>query len=300
MADATIPVDLFNPGQVFACLGIVEAADILLGDATGVFRWNASETFHVSANGSENPVGRVLRFIDEAEVRTRVPAGSKYAHEWNDKWGSKPEQDPRGAPFPSADASSRETLPAVLCGRQEVEITVDYWADTTRRDRVKFWGGAGGYRPGSYRLREACGLMRDGGKATQYATNPFALSAKQSSSFRFDWRRDYVPIDAGFSPNKHPKGSITMLGFPLVEVLAAIGVTHARPKCADKLEYRYGVLGGDEPLDPIFLRAALGGASQPPIPVPYRRFVMRLGRPSKNERCVTHVAEESSSERNNN
>jgi CRISPR-associated protein Csb3 len=35
MAQADIPVDLFNPGQVFACLGFLEAADIVLGDAEG-------------------------------------------------------------------------------------------------------------------------------------------------------------------------------------------------------------------------------------------------------------------------
>jgi hypothetical protein len=35
MAEASIPVDLLNPGQVFACLGFMEAADILLGDAEG-------------------------------------------------------------------------------------------------------------------------------------------------------------------------------------------------------------------------------------------------------------------------
>ncbi len=29
MASATVPVDLLNPGQVFACLGIMEAAEIL-------------------------------------------------------------------------------------------------------------------------------------------------------------------------------------------------------------------------------------------------------------------------------
>ena len=105
MADATIPVDLFNPGQVFACLGVVEAAEILLGDAAGVFRWDA-EMFHISANGSENPVERVLRFIDEAEVKTRVPAGSGNIGKWNATWGSKPEQDRKGAPFPSHDPSS--------------------------------------------------------------------------------------------------------------------------------------------------------------------------------------------------
>ena len=295
MADATIPVDLFNPGQVFACLGIVETADILLGDAAGVFRWNDSETFHVSANGRENPVQRVLRFIDEAEVKTRVPAGSGNIGKWNATWGSKPELDPKGAPFPSHDPSSPATLPVGLCDNQENEVAIDYWADATRRDNVKFWAGAGGY-PGSALLRDALGLVR--GKTAQNAPNPFALSAVQSSSFRFDWRRDYVPIDAGFSPNKHGQ-DIAMLGFPLVETLAAIGVTHARPMRVSKLEYHYGVLGGDQTLDPTFLRAALSGVAQSPVPAPYRRFVMHLDWPGKEDqaRCITHVTEESSSER---
>lgn len=290
MADATIPVDLFNPGQVFACLGIVEAADILLGDAAGVFRWDASETFHISANGSENPVQRVLRFIDEAEVKTRVPAGSRNIGKWNAKWGSKPEQDAQGSTFPSPDPRSPATLPAVLCDSHENEVVIDYWADATRRDNVKFWAGSGG-RPGSALLRDALGLVR--GKTAQNAPNPFALSATQSNSFRFDWRRDYVPIDAGFSPNEH--GNITMLGFPLVEILAAIGVTHARPMRVSKLEYRYGVLGGDQTLDPTFLRAALAGVAKSPIPAPYRRFVMHLDWPGQENqaRCITHVAEES-------
>ncbi len=297
MAEATIPVDLFNPGQVFACLGIVEAADILLGDTAGVFSWSASGTsFRVSATGSESPVRRVLRFIDEAELKTRVPAGSENIDQWNAKWGSRLEQVPQGASFPSPDPNSPATLPAVLCD-QENEVAIDYWADATRRDNVKFWAGAGGY-PGSALLRDARSLVC--GKTEQHAPNPFAVSAKQSSSFRFDWRRDYVPADVGFSPNKHGK-RIAMLGFPLVEILAAIGVTHARPKRTSKIEYHYGVLGGDEPMDPTFLRAALGGTIRPPVPAPYRRFVMRLDWPGKEDqaRCITHVAEESSSERIN-
>src|SRR6266568_4243039 len=40
MAEARIPIDLFNPGQVFACLGFLEAADTLLGDARGGFDWS--------------------------------------------------------------------------------------------------------------------------------------------------------------------------------------------------------------------------------------------------------------------
>lgn len=287
MADATIPVDLFNPGQVFACLGIVEAADVLLGDAAGVFSWDGAEAnFIVSAHGTEDPLRRVLRFIDEAEVETRVPHGSANVGAWEGSWGCSPERVPRGA-FPIPDPTSPATLPAVLCS-QGTEIVIDYWGDGSRRDNVKFWGGSGG-RPGSALLGNAVHLVH--GKTTQHAGDPFALSAKQSSSFRFDWRRDYVPIDAGFSPNHHKH--ISMRGFPLVEILAAIGVTHARPMRTNKLEYRYGVPGGIEPLDPVFLRPSLGGAI--PLPVPYRRFVMRLGWPGQRDkdRCITHVAEES-------
>lgn len=286
MADATIPVDLFNPGQVFACLGIVEAADVLLGDAAGVFSLDDAEThFTVSAHGTEDPLRRVLGFIDEAEVKTRVPEGSANVGVWKSSWGRSPEQTPRGV-FPIPDPASPATLPAALGDGRGHEIVIDYWGDGSCRDNVKFFAGAGGY-PGSALLRDAISLVH--GKTMQHASDPLALSSKQESSFRFDWRRDYVPIDAGFSPNRH--GSISMRGFPLVEILAAIGVTHARPKRVSKLEYRYGVPGGDEPLDPIFLRASLGGAA--PFQIPYRRFVMRLGWPGKEgqARCITHVAE---------
>ena len=40
MAESTIPVDLFNPGQVFACLGFMELADVLLGEAAAGFDWS--------------------------------------------------------------------------------------------------------------------------------------------------------------------------------------------------------------------------------------------------------------------
>nr|RDS95485.1 hypothetical protein DWF04_11310 [Cereibacter sphaeroides f. sp. denitrificans] len=57
--------------------------------------------------------------------------------------------------------------------------------------------------------------------------SPFAFSAPQSSSFRFDRRLDYMPIDAGFSPNRHD--GITMVGSPVAELLAANGLRYARP-----------------------------------------------------------------------
>ena len=129
----------------------------------------------------------------------------------------------------------------------------------------------------------------------QHVNDPFGLSAVQTNSFRFDWRRDYIPVQDGFSPNKHGK-TIQMVGFPLVEILAAIGMTHARPSRAAKLEYRYGVLGydGGPLLEPIFHRAALGAESTPVPGRTFRRFVMHLHWPGQENqaRCITQVCEE--------
>ena len=288
MAEASIPVDLLNPGQVFACLGFVEAADILLGAASGGFDWRRPDDtrFRLAAS-DENPIQRVLRFLDEATIKSVAPIDSANN---TAKWKIETVTDKSGA-FPFDDPSSPATLPAHLEDAAGNSIVIDYWGDETRRDNAKFWAGAGGY-PGAGLVRDALDLVR--GRLTDPADDPFALTAVQSSSFRFDWRRDYVPIDAGFSPNAHD--GVKMQGYPVVELLAAVGLTHARPLRRDKLNYSYGIAGvsGGDLYDPIFLRAALG-AWQPPFPgMPFRRFSMRLGYPGKegDARCVTNVIEE--------
>ena len=298
MAESRIPVDLLNPGQVFACLGLLEAADILLGAATAAFDWSdGRETrFRVAAEGDEPPVERVMRFLEKAKVVVRVPAKSASAAKWGAKWGGEPEQDGSGYPFPFPDPGKPDRLPVELRGETGIKMAVDYWGDATKRDNVKFWAGAGGY-PGAALLRDAMRLVS--GKLRQNSRDPLNLSAEQTSSFRFDWRRDYVPVQDGFSLNQQKKSGpipIVMIGFPLVEILAAIGMTHARPFRKTKLEYRYGVLGaGHGPLlDPMFHRAALGAEKSPIPDRPFRRFVMHLDWPGQADqaRCITQVTEE--------
>ena len=298
MAESAIPVDLLNPGHVFACLGIMEAADLLLGGAAGAFDWHDGRetTFHVAAEGADPPVERVMRFLEEAAVVTRVPAQSRNVDAWKTSWGAAPEVDAPGTPFPFPDPSSPATLPVVLRDDDAGdEIACDYWGDATKRDNVKFWAGAQG-KPGAAILRDALDGVRN--NMRQQDTNPFSLSAPQTISLRFDWRRDYIPVQDGFSPNSHKGGTlpIVMVGFPLVEVLAAIGMTNARPHRKTKLEYRYGVLGCEEGqlLDPMFHRAALGAETSPVPGRPFRRFVMRLDWPGRegDARSITQVSEE--------
>ena len=295
MAESSIPVDLLNPGQVFASIGLLEAADLLLGSATGGFSWNGRSweaSFRIRVFGSEPPVERVMAFLEEAEVIAKAPPDSLHSAKWIETWGTKPEISAVGDPFPFPDPDKPATLPALLRDREGNEIPLDYWGDATR-DNVKFWAGSRGM-PGAALLRDAVKMVR--GKLRQCAQNPFALSGVQTSSFRFDWRRDYVPIQIGFSINRH-KRHIKTLGFPLVEILAAIGVSHARPRRGPtKLEYRYGVVGGGESilLEPMFHRAALGAAKNPVPGCPFRQFVMHLDWPGKegDARCITQVTEE--------
>ena len=292
MAESAIPVDLLNPGQVFACFGLMEAADILLGDTQAAFDWNEGTmaVFRVSAAGSVPPVERVMRFLEEAEAMARAPAESPNLNGWKATWGRAPQVDAVGSPFPFPDPNSPATLPVVLKDPEGHEIAIDHWGDATRRDNVKFWAGAGG-KPAVAIMRDA--LNSVSGKMLQHGTDPFALSEPQTISFRFDWRRDYIPVHDGFSPNKHKK-DIQMVGFPMVEVLAALGMAHARPCRKAKLEYKYAVLGcwQDLLLDPIFHRAALGAGALPVPGWPFRRFVMRLEQSGKDDRCITQVTEE--------
>lgn len=295
MAEVSIPVDLLNPGQVFACLGFVEAAVVLFGAARGGFNWQNPDhvQFRLSVDEEINPVRRVLRFLNEATVTSLTPINSNN----NTKtWKIKTVPNRSGS-FPFSDPSSPATLPACLTDSDGNSIIIDHWGDEThRRDSVKFWAGSCGY-PGAALARDALRLIRNC-NIEKYSTNPFSLSAEQTSSFRFDWRRDYIPIDAGFSPNNHKNKHkmITMQGHPIVEILAAVGLTNARPHQYSKLKYSYGVPGiiNADLYDPIFLRASLG-SREPPFPgMPFRLFTMQLGWPGRegDARCITHTIEE--------
>ncbi|PCC68196.1 CRISPR-associated protein Csx14 [Nannocystis exedens] len=288
MADASIPVDLFNPGQVFACLGIVEAAATLLGEAEAAFDWTGESRFHVRSPGPAHPIAAVLAFLADAEVVAEVPHESTLATGWKSGWGRVESLGPV-EPYPYPEPGSVATLRAALCVGSR-RLVLDHWGDV-KRDNVKFWAGSGGY-PGAALARDALALVRD--RLDDAVNDPFAVAAPQSSSFRLDWRRDYIPMEIGFSLNEHG-GRIETVGYPLVELLGALGLGHARPQRLDRLAYRYGALGRTSTIawyPPCLLRAALGGA---PLPFPLRRFHMSLGWPGQEgqARSITTVIEES-------
>lgn len=298
MAESSIPVDLYNPGQVFACLGLLELADLLLGNAQGAFDWSdpTKTFFRVAALGDESPVECAIDFLRKASVTSYSPHRLE-SKDWLTSWGPEPVQiNTDREPFPFPIPESPATLPARLSSGEH-HFDLIHWGDDLRssgRDNVKFWAGSRGY-PGAALAHDALALIKT--MPADITADPLNASERQSSSFRFDWRRDYIPMEIGFSLNAHSGDRFCTVGYPVVEMLAAIGLSFARPKCIKKLEYHYAVVSvpaGKPLLDPVFLRAALGVAA---LPFSQRSFKMKLGWPGKEgqARCITTVEDLSES-----
>jgi CRISPR-associated protein Csb3 len=254
MAEASIPVSLFNPGQVFASLGFLEAADVLLGDAEGGFDWSdeANVRFRLRASGDRNPFGIVLGFLATAEIRRCGPdgyadpppkKGKKKAGIDDDATGHEPPE--RTDTFP-APVGERLALPIRLAGSIGDEqrcINVGHWADASSRNDFKLYAGnrsaAGIARAmlegardkpkknqteGDLKTRGVGTLWKE--SRQELEQQPFDVLTAVGGSFNFDPRGAWTGIDAGYSPNDQKHG---VAASPVVEILAAIGLEHARP-----------------------------------------------------------------------
>lgn len=295
MADASIPVDLFNPGQVFACLGFLEAADVLLGDAEGGFDWSdeAHVRFVLRAAGVENPFGVVLNFIKAATVEWLSPSTTMKERDGGTTvaWeGISDSADPKAPDLPGR-------LSGTLGGK-DCTVGLGYWADGSSRFSTTFKKSTNG-ASSHVRLSNALTAIGnlDPGRSV---SEPFDQSAQTESLFRLDLRGSVDPIHAGFSPDRLRKGGIDMrvATYPICEVLAILGLQHARPERARSRLFRYRVWSSlkSDPrhqgvlLPPVLARAAVSGS------LPFLR--MRCFAVDHNEvkkggdRKMNHVNEE--------
>lgn len=315
---ASIPVDLRNPGQVLACMGFMEAAEVLLGGVEGHFEWSAAQaTFVLRADGDKNPYEVVLEFLSNAKIIELTPIGyveggaadgddeeevgeSQTSDDCDDDSDGFQERDERPT-FPSGEGE-RNVLPIQL-RHEDHRLTVSHWADGSSRDNFKLYSGnrsaksiatqmlqgvrekpKGNQSTGALKYRGLQQLWQEQREAMLKA--PFDVITPMGGSFNFDPRGAWTAIDAGYSPNdqKH-----AVAASPVVEILAAIGLEHARPDQYETRRVRYAVWG--HPLPPMLARAALVGAR---MNLPMRQFTFELTLSGKNK-IVTFAKEEPTS-----
>lgn len=286
MSAVSIPVDLLNPGQVFACLGFLEAADVLLGDAEGGFDWSDEGTtaFALSAKGEPNPFETVLEFLAEAAVEVIRP---------KDVLGPWPEQSIPSATFPAPLREllksnkkdyTENALPLAITDGEN-RLSVSNWLEGDGRDVLKlFAGNQVGARLMSSMLSAqggAVGLKQllPNIKSGEFR-RPFDVTGPVGGRFGFDARGAWDAIRLGTSLDK--QGVLIRIS-PHVEILAAVGLEYARPEFRGSYEIRYSVWGHVLPI--ALARAALAAAQFLLPRDRYRTFRAHLGDDKQYKKC---------------
>ena len=215
-----VRVDPANPGQFFACCGLLELADRLWSSAEG---WFEDSSFH-------------LRTVDRsAQNPTLASLIAAIAQ----------------APLRAVDANDETASPIQI--ETPFHLRLDWWNDQrSGGDRLKVWAG----RMSSVRISRAMqhaialqvrrdetlldeGLVvYDPDDATK-KVEPFYFDARRGSNAR--------SLDIGFAPDAF---GMTTLAYPAVELLCLIGIQRARPApTAAKRVFHYFTWG--VPLPPI-------------------------------------------------
>jgi CRISPR-associated protein Csb3 len=286
MSAASIPVDLFNPGQVFACLGFLEAADLLLGDAEGGFDWGDEDNakFTLSADGERHPFGTVLEYLARSEVKVIRP---------KDIVGPWPERSIPSAIFPAPlrqllksnkRGYTANALPlAITDGKNSLSIS--NWLEGDGRDVLKLFAGnqVGAQlvasmlngQSGAVGLQQLLPTIKKDDLRC-----PFDVTGPVGGRFGYDARGAWDAIRLGMSLDKQ---GMPIQVSPHVEVLAVLGLEHARPEFRGNYEICYSVWG--HPLPIALARAALTAAHALLPRDQYRVFRAHLGNDQQYKKC---------------
>jgi CRISPR-associated protein Csb3 len=255
-----VNVDLSNPGQFFACCGLLELADRLWSDSRICGRFT-SEFFELIV-GSSN---RSLKGIIDPFVK---------------------------ADLQQLDLNDNAASPLHL--GDPFKLRLDWWKkfegpnknrlDLGGGDQLKPWAGkqAGPLIFGL--MKNAChdiNLVKplDDARAV-YDTKDGRAKKKTTSPFYFDARHEETSLDIGFSPDEQ---DMSVMVYPAVESLALVGLQRFRPTVDEKGQVRsflYTAWAEPLPLSPAM--AAASGI----MPVP-SCGTFRFTKPSRGGEYLT-------------
>ena len=188
----TFKVDVTNPGQFFACCGLLELADRLWPGAEG---WFENAVFCVAAAGG---LPELWTLIAHADLLALDP---------DDETASPLRLE---SPF---------------------GLTLDWWKDEqTGGRRLKTWAGRMSAVRIAQAMKAAILRAAESDLPFDYATVIFDPNdtTKKIEPFYYDSRRggSARPIDIGFSPDSL---SMKTVAFPAVEFLCVVGLQRFRP-----------------------------------------------------------------------
>lgn len=195
-----VRVDPTNPGQFFACCGLLELADRLWGGAEG---WFDDGRFALRPLACDTLAEPTL-----GELLTTVAA----------------------TPLRQIDLADDTSSPVEILS--PFELRLDWWkGDRSGGERLKVWAG----RMGSVRIARAMQQMLQRAELQNDGLLDYGAvvydpleSEKKVEPFYFDARRgsSAQAIDVGFSPDSL---QMTSRAYPAVEFLCLVGLQRFRP-----------------------------------------------------------------------
>ncbi len=210
------PVDPANPGQFFACCGLLEIADRLWPGVEGYFDGNEFVIIH------EDTAISLARLLDAAH-NIQLAKG-KLSVEENDE--------------DEEETAEAEFKPLII--ESPVNLHLDWWQDKT----LKPWAGSMNAQKIFLAMCSSIDsknkdplnqgqIVFDEIKSEANDNKRKQTKPTKREPFYFDSRRgaNALPIDVGFSPDTL---KLTTIAYPVVEALSFIGLQRFRPKPTDK------------------------------------------------------------------
>jgi CRISPR-associated protein Csx14 len=253
-----ISVDLTNPGQFFACCGLLELADRLWPGAEGWFEREGGD-FHIAFTGDGGTLRELLAILAK-ETPTAVAR---------------------------LECSGLEVAPIIaplafsFDGGVTIALTLDAWtqiridkgvAKVMSNPPWNFWSG-----------QQKSSTIWNGLRAElakqlttidfSHSSDPFSHRVFQGGRFGFDCGPAWNALDVGFSPNEQ---SIEVESSPLVELLAAFGLQRFRPVMNGNRD-GFDYFTWHRPYSPSVAAAAMAGAIRDDTTQQYRTAVVSRG-----------------------
>jgi CRISPR-associated protein Csb3 len=248
----TIPVDPTNPGQFFACCGLLELADRLW---PGVEGWFERREFCILTEDRSKALSELL---NETKL-LRFDVGDDSEAE-----DDADETDDKSPPIEPIRLQWKNEKPA---------IDLDWWSERS----IKPWAGSMKERVILRAMLDAidpkCEMPFSDLKRVQYQSPKLQKNGKlkkpaKKEPFYFDPRRGSKshPLDSGFSPDTHKMEAECC---PALEALCFIGLQRARPAATGTAnQSRYTVWTKHSLADPGLPVSLLGAVTSGIVPWP--------------------------------
>ena len=201
--DIVIDVNLRNPGQFFACCGLLELAGRSWPGSEGWFEGDErSATFRIATgSGHDDPLGAIIGILIEDAPLAALAAGQELY------------------------AADRQ--PVVL--RDPFRLRLDWWLDSYRggdKSELKVWAGQQTPMRNFQNLQKAWREMASAADGNAAGRDMLSKKWPMTGRFGFDPSSTPNSRDVGFSTDEQ---GIPVLTSPATEVFAAIGLQRCRP-----------------------------------------------------------------------